>query len=61
MIGYAITGYDVSHIRCSADDAPDGLPMNVKAGSIAIAVNDDNTENCYVFWEGQWYKFKDGR
>lgn len=63
MIGYTITGYDVSRIKCTKDDVDnDLLPTNVKAGSIAIAVDDSQnpaTETVYVFWDGQWVALND--
>ena len=56
MIGYTITGYDVSRIRCTTEDV-ENLPTDVKAGSIAIAVDDSQdtpTETAYCFWDGEW-------
>lgn len=56
MIGYTITGYDVSRIKCTPSDVTN-LPTDVKAGSIAIAVDDSQdppTETAYCFWDGEW-------
>lgn len=58
MIGYTITGYDVSRIKCTPEDVSNELlPTDVKAGSIAIAVDDSQTpptETAYCFWDGAW-------
>lgn len=56
MIGYTITGYDVSRIKCTPDDV-ENLPTDVKEGSIAISVDGSQnppTETPYVFWKGEW-------
>lgn len=52
MIGYTITGYDVSRIVFASPDDAEDLPKNVKDGSIAIDQADDTT--IYVFWKGDW-------
>ncbi len=57
MIGYTITGYDVSRIVFTSPDTVDTLPTNVRDGSIAIlqAENEGTvTETPYVFWKGDW-------
>lgn len=67
MIGYTITGYDISFIKFTSAEELESLPTNVKPGSIAVLMVPDSeetptkiVETPYVFWDGKWNEISAG-